>query len=933
MPQAYPNFFSCACGSDHTPYDYQVRLAQSPCEGRLITIPTGLGKTAAVVLAWLYNRVHQQKADWPCRLVYCLPMRTLVEQTRDEANKWIEALHRAGDITVKPRVVILMGGEELKDYERNWDLHPEDNTILIGTQDMLLSRALNRGYGMSRYRWPMHFGLLNNDCLWVMDETQLMGSALWTTAQLDWMRRDRFPSLKPCVSWWMSATSGTTFFGTLDRQQAKMAVPEPLCLSPVEERSIVALKALRPVQSFAFKPLAKKKNQIEAEGSTSKTTFEQLAKAVFDEHQPNHLSLVVCNRVRYAQEILAAIQSLKPATEVVLLTSRFRRKDRQETLRKVLAFEKARKAGQPHAGLILVSTQVIEAGFDISAARLWTEAAPWPSFIQRLGRLNRDAKLNTSSAKAKAFVFQIPPEKKGETGPYDANDLKVGAQIVSKLEALCAKEPQATIRELLAKLVADSDTGKAITKALEPKQEPFPRAYDVLGLFSTEPDVFGGFTDVSPWVRNSDPNADVSVFWRAFKPTDRDANANEGPGLQADELCAVAVNRLREHLGTSRKAWTWEPKKKRWINIRSDDLRPGMTIMLPASHGGYDVAIGWTGETSSKLDEAPPPGAFEEGDEDDQESQIGQWVTLETHLADTRAVAQQIASALHLASSYERCLTESAAFHDIGKSLTQWHDKLPTPHPSSADLYAKAPWELRIDLAKSPDAAAQSCEIILRTPGQTILHSRTEADKQCILLQLRLKPKRIVLDELETILHARPKLTAFRPGCRHEVASALAMWSRYYHGAHPADFPALAIYIVAAHHGKARTALNANPRVPVPNVCGIPTDPSQTLAWNPEWKLDFDAAVDGASGDFNDDDTFSFNAPGWTGLVADLLGGWEKDAATLTCGAVPKSEPHALGPFTLAYFEALLRAADGRSSAAPSREVTHDSQAIQDTTE
>lgn len=29
--------------------------------------------------------------------------------------------------------------------------------------------ALNRGYGMSRYRWPMHCGLLNNDCRWVMD--------------------------------------------------------------------------------------------------------------------------------------------------------------------------------------------------------------------------------------------------------------------------------------------------------------------------------------------------------------------------------------------------------------------------------------------------------------------------------------------------------------------------------------------------------------------------------------------------------------------------------------------------------------------------------------------------------------------------------------------------------------------------------------------
>ena len=34
---------------------------------------------------------------------------------------------------------------------------------------------------MSRYRWPVHFGLLNNDCLWVMDETQLMGVGLTTT--------------------------------------------------------------------------------------------------------------------------------------------------------------------------------------------------------------------------------------------------------------------------------------------------------------------------------------------------------------------------------------------------------------------------------------------------------------------------------------------------------------------------------------------------------------------------------------------------------------------------------------------------------------------------------------------------------------------------------------------------------------------------------
>jgi len=39
---------------------------------------------------------------------------------------------------------------------------------------MLLSRALNRGYGIGRARWPLEFGLLSHDTLWVMDEVQLM---------------------------------------------------------------------------------------------------------------------------------------------------------------------------------------------------------------------------------------------------------------------------------------------------------------------------------------------------------------------------------------------------------------------------------------------------------------------------------------------------------------------------------------------------------------------------------------------------------------------------------------------------------------------------------------------------------------------------------------------------------------------------------------
>jgi CRISPR-associated endonuclease/helicase Cas3 len=52
-------FFRAAFGHEVMPFDYQARLAGdkngTKCESKLINIPTGCGKTGAVVLAWLWN--------------------------------------------------------------------------------------------------------------------------------------------------------------------------------------------------------------------------------------------------------------------------------------------------------------------------------------------------------------------------------------------------------------------------------------------------------------------------------------------------------------------------------------------------------------------------------------------------------------------------------------------------------------------------------------------------------------------------------------------------------------------------------------------------------------------------------------------------------------------------------------------------------------
>jgi DEAD/DEAH box helicase len=186
---SYTDFFRRATRTEEqpdglTPFPYQDRLAKESWP-ELLDVPTGMGKTAAVVLAWLWKRGWRERGceaapdtETPRRLVYCLPMRVLVEQTERNACRWLENLAVAGlpgDNKVSVR--LLMGGSD--DVKKpTWADYPEEDAILIGTQDMLLSRALMRGYGMSRYQWPVHFAWLHNEASWSRNSTASGGNPL-----------------------------------------------------------------------------------------------------------------------------------------------------------------------------------------------------------------------------------------------------------------------------------------------------------------------------------------------------------------------------------------------------------------------------------------------------------------------------------------------------------------------------------------------------------------------------------------------------------------------------------------------------------------------------------------------------------------------------------------------------------------------------------
>jgi len=139
----------------------------------------------AAVLPWLYRRRHHPdpgvRAKTPRWLVFVLPQRALVEQTSDAIAGWLKTLNESG-----VRQYTLMGGVD--DQDREWKTRPEHDAIFVGTQDMVLSRLLMRGYAEPRPAWPMSFGLLHAGVQFVFDEVQLMGPALSTSLQLEVFR-------------------------------------------------------------------------------------------------------------------------------------------------------------------------------------------------------------------------------------------------------------------------------------------------------------------------------------------------------------------------------------------------------------------------------------------------------------------------------------------------------------------------------------------------------------------------------------------------------------------------------------------------------------------------------------------------------------------------------------------------------------------------
>ncbi len=613
----------------HDPYPYQRRLAEDGLP-ELLQIPTGAGKTLAATLPWLYRRrFHWDakiRATTPHWLVFVLPMRVLVEQTRDTIDRWLQNTGVAGDMGLH----VVMGGEGR--LESAWRRAPEQDAIFVGTLDMLISRALNRGYGASRFAWPIDFGLFNSGCQWVFDEVQLMGPALPTTRQLEGLRRTLGTAV-PCHSMWMSATVDERRLVTPDLPGIglRLELGQADWAGPLARR----LRAPKTVRRLEL-------------DSTPTGYIRTLAEALHQNHQPGTLSLAILNTVERARGVWSELTRgpLAGSTEVILLHSRFRPPDRAAHIRAALG-----PLDPAGSGRIVVSTQVLEAGVDISAAVLFTEAAPWPSIVQRAGRCNRDGECSEAR-----LLWSLPPS----VLPYEQEDLNHAAAELAALDETAVTAP---------------DLGSRPVAVVEPIH-PMLRRRDLVGLFDTTADLTGNDLDVGRFIRAAG-DLDVHVAWRHGLQA---GPAPEQPSPTREEWCPVPIGELRAWLKSKRSTepqvvgWRFDHVDAAWVRCPADQVRPGHVLLVPAETGGYHSLSGWSPNATTPVevlpvDAASPITQAEEAIADDLCTFAPRaWVPLRDHLEQAERALRTMAAACALPPEFLEAAAHATRFHDVGKS-------------------------------------------------------------------------------------------------------------------------------------------------------------------------------------------------------------------------------------------------------------------------
>lgn len=515
-----------------------------------VDIPTGLGKTAVMAL-WLIARARG--ASLPRRLVYVVDRRAVVDQATEFADLLCEKLDSPEAADLKKALALgdrslpisTLRGQHVDN--REWLEDPASTAIIVGTVDMIGSRLLFEGYGVSRKMRPYHAGLLGADTLVVLDEAHLVPpfekllEAIEQGANQFAARAETDRKLIPPFKLLSLSATGRERAGKVFRLEGSLNDPagkrRDLDDSVVEQR----LKARKGITI------------VPAKSDDLDTTLAKQAWAVTEGGKAPIRCIVYCHERDTAEAVKREIDVLakgnkqegRPAIDIhppeLFVGARrvFEREGVAAKLRE-LGFI-AGTAVSLTKPAFLVATSAGEVGVDLDADHMVCDLVAWERMVQRLGRVNRrgegDAKVVVVEPELKPSKAADTAFKKSEADRTDKDRKAITAFEASSAQARAFRRPfdEASLRRddgtvdaspgALRDLKKGAASDEALHKLIEAATTPPPlrpaltRALvDAWSMTSLEEHT--GRPEVDPWLRGwiDDDKPQTSVVWRAYLP-------------------------------------------------------------------------------------------------------------------------------------------------------------------------------------------------------------------------------------------------------------------------------------------------------------------------------------------------------------------------------------------------------------------------------
>jgi len=356
--------------TEFEPYNFQVDMCRKVLNGEDVVMqaPTGCGKTWASVVPFIIAK--KENIPFPAKLIYSLPLRVLANSLyKDVKEKLIKY-----DPSIK---VTIQTGETPEDPYFEGD-------IIFTTVDQSLSSALLIPFALPNRQCNINAGAFVSS-YHVFDEFHL----------LDWER----------------SLSTTINLLRMFKNTARFCLMTATLSNEMVDRICTFLNAGR----VSVSPDEYAKLQCNVNKYRIVHTYNRELKAddVISKHKKR--TIVLCNTVERAQSLFLELKEKIKGNErfsntsLICLHSRFYQKDRmqkEDDIKRLFSKESDSDA-------ILISTQVVEVGIDITCDTMHTEISEISSFLQRIGRAAR-----YGGEEADIYVYDIDKEK-GTYLPYN----------------------------------------------------------------------------------------------------------------------------------------------------------------------------------------------------------------------------------------------------------------------------------------------------------------------------------------------------------------------------------------------------------------------------------------------------------------------------------------------------------------------------------